>query len=54
MYVVMGDLLTLLQNRSRPSQCHYLCIQCSTLVNNGGHLGHVTWIIYVHIGSPFQ
>ena len=20
---------------------------------HGGHLGHVTWIIYLHIGSPF-
>ena len=20
---------------------------------HGGHLGHVTWISYIHIGSPF-
>ena len=20
---------------------------------HGGHLGHVTWIIYINIGSPF-
>ena len=20
---------------------------------HGGHLGHVTWIIYIHIGYPF-
>ena len=23
-----------------------------TLYGHGGHLGHVTWIIYVYIGSP--
>ena len=24
-----------------------------TIYGHGGHLGHVTWIIYVHIGFPF-
>ena len=24
-----------------------------TIYGHGGHLGHVTWIIYIHIGSPF-
>ena len=24
-----------------------------TINGHGGHLGHVTWIIYIHIGSPF-
>ena len=24
-----------------------------TIYGNGGHLGHVTWIIYIHISSPF-
>ena len=24
-----------------------------TIYGHGGHLGHVSWIIYVHIGSPF-
>ena len=24
-----------------------------TVYGNGGHLGHVTWISYIHIGSPF-
>ena len=23
------------------------------LYGHGGHLGHVTWIIYIHIGYPF-
>ena len=22
-------------------------------MGHGGHLGHVTWIIYIHIGYPF-
>ena len=24
-----------------------------TIYGHGGHLGHVTWYIYNHIGSPF-
>ena len=24
-----------------------------TIYGHGGHLGHVTWIIYIHIGYPF-
>ena len=24
-----------------------------TIYGHGGHLGHVTWISYIHIGSPF-
>ena len=24
-----------------------------TIYGHGGHLGHVTWIIYKHIDSPF-
>ena len=24
-----------------------------TIYGRGGNLGHVTWIIYVHISSPF-
>ena len=24
-----------------------------TIYGHGGHLGHVTWIIYIHIGSDF-
>ena len=24
-----------------------------TIYGHGGHLGHVTWISYLHIGSPF-
>ena len=24
-----------------------------TIYGHGGHLGHVTWIIYIHIGSHF-
>ena len=24
-----------------------------TIYGHGGHLGHVTWIIYIHIGHPF-
>ena len=24
-----------------------------TIYRHGGHLGHVTWIIYIHIGYPF-
>ena len=24
-----------------------------TIYGHGGHLGHVTWIFYIHIGSPF-
>ena len=23
-----------------------------TIYGHGGHLGHVTWIIYIHIGYP--
>ena len=23
-----------------------------TIYGHGGHLGHVTWIFYIHIGSP--
>ena len=25
-----------------------------TIYGHGSHLGHVTWIIYIHIGSPFH
>ena len=72
-------MLTLLKNRSRSSQGHYLYIHCSTgvidaschvslksvnqfqimilkdftIYGRGGHLGYVTWINYIHIGSPF-
>ena len=24
-----------------------------TIYGHGSHLGHVTWIIYIHIGFPF-
>ena len=24
-----------------------------TIYGHGGHLGHVTWIIYIYIGNPF-
>ena len=24
-----------------------------TIYGHGGHLGHVTWIIYIYIDSPF-
>ena len=24
-----------------------------TIYGHGGHLGHVTWTIYINIGSPF-
>ena len=24
-----------------------------TIYGHGGHLGHVIWIIYIYIGSPF-
>ena len=24
-----------------------------TIYGRGGHLGHVTWIIYIHFRSPF-
>ena len=24
-----------------------------TIYGHGGHLGHVTWIIHIYIGSPF-
>ena len=24
-----------------------------TIYGHGGHLGHVTWIIYIYIGYPF-
>ena len=25
-----------------------------TIYVRGGHLGHMTWIIYIYIGSPFK
>ena len=28
-------------------------IRFFTIYGHGGHLGHVTWIIYIHIGSHF-
>ena len=28
-------------------------IRVFTIYGHGGHLGHVTWIIYIHIGSHF-
>ena len=24
-----------------------------TIYGYGGHLGHVTWIVYIHVGYPF-
>ena len=24
-----------------------------TIYGHSGHLGHMTWIIYIHIGNPF-
>ena len=28
-------------------------IRVFTIYGHGGHLGHVTWIIYIYIGYPF-
>ena len=29
------------------------CLKVFTIYGHGGHLGHVTWIIYVHFRSLF-
>ena len=28
-------------------------LRAFTIYGHGGHLGHVTWITYIHIGSHF-
>ena len=30
-----------------------ICLKVFTIYGRGGHLGHVNWIIYIYIGSPF-
>ena len=46
-----GLALCLTKVRSSRARCPATAL--ITIYGHGSHLGHVTWISYIHIGSPF-